>query len=179
MTNKRHTISVPLMLALVSLVAGCNSVDQPSTATTTQPPQERFQQPQSGPTAVESAIELSRKYAELAEEMAALQNENQRLAAENQALKDQLSPCRTELQQTQKELAEANDLLVEMRVELNNWKTDVLGFRDEIREANKAQIEALLKIIKVLGGEISIQPTPEQNVEPDNTVPKKPDEALQ
>ena len=58
------------------------------------------------------------------------------------------------LQQTQKELAEANDLLIEMRIELNNWKTDILGFRAEMRDAEKTQLEALLKILNVLGGEV-------------------------
>ena len=37
---------------------------------------------------------------------------------------------------------------------MNNWKTDILGFRDEIRDAETAQLEALLKILKVLGGEV-------------------------
>ena len=41
-----------------------------------------------------------------------------------------------------------------MRIELNNWKIDILGFRDEIRDAETAQLEALLKILKVLGGEV-------------------------
>ena len=56
--------------------------------------------------------------------------------------------------QTKKELTQANELLIEMRIELNNWKTNILGFRDEIRDTEKAQFEALLKILEVLGGEI-------------------------
>ena len=107
-----------------------------------------------GPTAVESAIELSEKYARLSEEMAVLRQKNQELIAENRRLKDRLIPCEAQLRQTQKELAEANDLLIEMRIELNNWKTDILGFRDEMRDADKAQLETLLKILKILGGEV-------------------------
>ncbi len=36
---------------------------------------------------------------------------------------------------------------------LNNWKNDVLGFREEMRSAQTAQLQALMKILKALGGE--------------------------
>ena len=151
--------------ALASLLAGCSgpgqnvqvaSKPQPTAAPLVQTEiSNRFQDPPAaGPTAVESAIELSQKYAELADKTTALQRENQTLIAENQRLRNELIPCQAKLAQAQKELAEANDLLIEMRIELNNWKADVLGFRNEVRESDKAQIEALLKILKVLGGEL-------------------------
>ena len=107
-----------------------------------------------GPTAVESAIELSEKYAKLSEEAVVLQQKNRDLIAENHRLKTRFTSCQAELNQTQKELTEANDLLIEMRIELNNWKTDILGFRDEMRDAEKTQLETLLKILKTLGGEV-------------------------
>jgi septal ring factor EnvC (AmiA/AmiB activator) len=107
------------------------------------------------PTAVESAIALSDKYAKLSEEASALRQQKQKLDTENQRLKDELQSCRSQLEQTQKDLGEANDLLLEMRVELNNWKNNVLGFRDEMRDAEKAQLEALLKILKLMGGEVN------------------------
>jgi hypothetical protein len=44
-----------------------------------------------------------------------------------------------------------------MRIELNNWKTSILGFRDEMRQADIAQLETLLKILKILGGEVTVQ----------------------
>ncbi|HEW79455.1 MAG TPA: hypothetical protein ENH34_05795 [Phycisphaerales bacterium] len=115
----------------------------------------RFQEsaPQ-GPTAVESAIELAKKHAELSEEMVVLRQKNQGLIAENSRFKERLVTLEPKLQQTQKELAEANDLLIEMRIELNNWKMDILGFRAEMRDAEKTQLEALLKILNVLGGEV-------------------------
>ena len=53
----------------------------------------------------------------------------------------------------QKELDEANAFLQQMHLELSEWKTDVLGFRDEIRKSQKAQLEALGKILSVLGAE--------------------------
>lgn len=114
----------------------------------------RFQDtPLEGRTAVESAIELSEKYARLSDQTINLREENQHLIAENQTLLRQIDALETKLKQTQRELGEANDLLIEMLSELNAWKTNILGFRSEMREAAKAQLEALLKVLEVLGGE--------------------------
>ena len=115
---------------------------------------QRFQEatPKS-PTVVESAIELSDKYAKLSEEASSLKQQNQNLTVRNQQLRDQVTDIESRLKQTQKELSEANEVLVEMRVELNNWKTDVLGFREEMRNAQAAQLQALMKIMNVLGGD--------------------------
>jgi chromosome segregation ATPase len=125
------------------------------------------------PSAVESAIALSDKYAKLSEEDTALKQRNQALDTENKRLKDEMQTCRSQMEQLQKELSDANDLLVEMRLELNNWKNDILGFRDEMREAEKAQLEALMKILKLMGGEVKAEtsesaqpsgtPVPENN----------------
>jgi len=111
----------------------------------------------SGKTAVESAIELSREHAKLSEEMVALRDQKRLLETENATLKQQLTETDAQLTQTRKELNEANDLLIEMRGELNNWKNDVIGFRDEMRDAERAQLEALLKILTILGGEVRAQ----------------------
>jgi chromosome segregation ATPase len=116
-----------------------------------------------GPTAVESAVALSDKYAKLSEEAAALRQSKQTLEAENQKLETSLKNCLAQSEQTQKELAQANDLLIQTRLELNNWKNDVLGFRSEMREAQKTQLETLYKILKLMGGEINL---------PDNTQTK-------
>ena len=115
----------------------------------------RFQEsaPQQS-TVVASAMELSKEHAKLSEEAAVLRQENKDLNARNQQLKGQVVTLEAQLKQTQRELSEASDLLITMRIELNNWKTDILGFRDEIRDAETAQLEALLKILKVLGGEV-------------------------
>jgi len=114
----------------------------------------RFQQSSlQGPTAVESAIELSQKHSQLSEEMVILRQEKQGLLAENILLKDELATYKAQLQQAQTELTEANDLLIEMRIELNNWKVNVTGFQQEMRKADTAQLEALLKIFELLGGE--------------------------
>ena len=153
---------------LIFLLAGCYSVEPIEIVTESDFAEQqlgssvakRFQQSAfEGPTAVESAIELSKKYARLSEEVTGLRQKNQDLIAENRHLKEKAATRQAELQQAQKELAEANELLREMLIELNNWKTDVIGFRGEMRDAEKAQLQALLKVLKILGGEVKIEPT--------------------
>jgi chromosome segregation ATPase len=118
------------------------------------PTAKRFQDtPLEGKTVVESAMELSEKYASLSDQAVAMRQENQRLQTENEDLKRQIATAEAKLKQTQKELGEANQLLVEMLTELNNWKSNILGFRGEMREAAKAQLEAMLKVLEILGGE--------------------------
>jgi len=128
--------------------------------------EKRFQKstPQ-GPTAVETAIELSQKHAELSEQAALLRQKNQKLTDQNNRLEKLLADSKTQLAQTQKELTEANDLLIEMTIELNNWKTNILGFQDEIRKADTAQLQALLKILKVLGGEVNAESDQSQHAD--------------
>jgi len=119
---------------------------------------DRFTQPQeTGPTAVESTIELSRRYAELSDQVAALKQQKQQLLTENTDLRQKVRTLQDRLARAQEELAQANGLLREMVVELNNWKNNVMGFRDEMRGAQQAQLEALLKILKALGAEVPDQ----------------------
>ena len=148
------------------LLSGCSAQKQSTTGIHPDDPLQkywnenvakRFLEPGSRGTTAESAIQLSEKYATLSEEAAALRQQNQDLTAKNQQLKEQTAALEAQVQQARKELAEANDLLIEMRVELNNWKSNILGFRDEIREAETAQLEALLKILNVLGGQIPVE----------------------
>ena len=137
----------------------------------------RFQEPAShGSTPADSAIELSEKYARLFEEAAALKQQNQDFSAKNQQLTEQTAAIEAQLQRAQKELAEANDLLIEMRVELNNWKSNILGFRDEMREAETAQLEALLRILTVLGGQVRVESAKGENTGPAVASVSNPDQ---
>jgi hypothetical protein len=104
-------------------------------------------------TSVESSLLLSEKYAVLAVDSEKLRQENKRLIDENAELARKNARLQSELDQTAKELKDANAMLVDMRVEINNWRNSVLGFRGEMREAQKAQLEALLKIMQILSGE--------------------------
>ncbi len=133
----------------------------------------RFQEPTfRGRTALESAIELSEKYAKISEESVALRENSRKLVDENNRLKEQVSKLEADLKNAQKELTEANNLLMEMRIELNNWKTDVLGFRNEIRQAEIAQLEALLKILKIISGEITVESSPAEKNEASTEAPR-------
>jgi chromosome segregation ATPase len=105
-------------------------------------------------TAVDSAVELSQKYAQLSDQVVALREENSRLKTENDNLKQQATSLEAKLGQAQKELSEANDLLIQTLAELNAWKSNILGFRSEMREAASAQLEALLKVLEILGGQV-------------------------
>ncbi len=166
MQSNRKTILLLISLMPVFLLSNCVSVQKPlefalrSDSTEKQQSAsvaKRFQESASqvqNPTIVASAMELSNKHAILSEEAAVLRQQNKDLIVQKQQLEDQVVALEAQLLQTQKELTEANDLLFTMRIELNNWKVDILGFRDEMREAETAQLEALLKILKVLGGEV-------------------------
>jgi chromosome segregation ATPase len=109
--------------------------------------------------AVDAAIEWSDKYAELAENLVAAERENHVLQQNNQQLQGDLANLRAELQRTQKELEDANTMLVDLHQELDGWKKNVLGFRDEMRAAQKAQLDALRKVLTVLGGELPSEST--------------------
>ena len=155
-----------LLLATVLLLtgAGCTAPQNSTGAVTTDsaktpvagdPAAKRFQNtPPGGRTAVESAIELSQKYASLSDQTVKLREENQRLKTDNENLQQQIATLDARLKQTQKELTEANDLLIQMLSELNTWKNNILGFRGEMRDAAKAQLEALLKVLEILGGKV-------------------------
>jgi len=163
-TNKKTILFLSLIPVLMLL--NCVSVQEPPKYARRAVPVEkqqvssvasRFQEssPQK-PTVVESAMELSKKHAELSEEAAILRQQNNELTVSNQQLKEQVVALEAQLKQTQKELSEANEILITMKIELNNWKMEILGFRDEMRDAETAQLEALIKILKVLGGEVTM-----------------------
>ena len=109
-------------------------------------------------TIVESAIELSEKYSKLLEEATNLKIQNKQLSQQNDQYKQKTEKLQAELDKTRQELQQANDLLIEMKLELNNWKADILGFRDEMKQAQQAQIEALYKILTILGAQPQTQP---------------------
>jgi chromosome segregation ATPase len=168
MQSINKTLFLLFLMMPIVLLSGCSSEQTSMETIARSDPLEigqndlvarRFQEstPRS-PTAVESAIELSGKYATLSEKAAAMKQENEGIVARNKQLETQALALDGQLRQTKKELAEANDLLIEMRIELNNWKTDIIGFRDEMRDAETAQLETLFRILKVLGGQVDAGP---------------------
>lgn len=171
MKNKKRTILL-LLLVPMFLLLSCVSVQEPPTYIGRPGSVEKQQNPSVAnrfqeaamhkQTVVESAMELSQQHAKLSEEAAALRQQNRDITFSNEQLKEQIVVLEAQLKQTQKELTEANDLLIAMRIELNNWKVNILGFRDEMRDAETAQLEALLKILQMLGGEVKLMPAQQQ-----------------
>lgn len=116
--------------------------------------------------AVDAAMEWARKYAEVSSKRDQLLQENRRLGREQQNFQQQITKLQSELNRSEKELAQANSMLLEMKTELEKWKTSVLGFRDEMRQSQKAQLDALVRIVTLIGGEVvekspTTQPAPQ------------------
>lgn len=184
MKPHKKILSFLILSALTFLLAGCSDFQEtlnigPKTDSTRQQTNDvskRFQDTAPiGQTAVDSALELSKKNTELFEKMTTQQQEILQLTAENRQLKEQVAVLDPELKQARKELNEANDLLIEMRIELNNWKSNILGYRQEMRDANTAQMEILLKIAQAMGAEIATEQ--ETNKQPTETsTPGTPNE---
>lgn len=147
---------------------GCNMIDDPieiTLPTFTKPAiqdtqnkflERRFTETkEQTPGAVENMLMWSQKYDELLSKTERLMDKKNSLTEENAEFKHQLSQLQLELEQIKKELGGANAFLQEMQLELNHWKDNVLGFRDEMRQAESAQIEALSRILKLLGAEMT------------------------
>jgi len=168
MRVKKTTIIFFLPLTIIALT-GCRLVDEPiaiglASPARQQPAPEanvsdetiekRFTDSQNDSTdAVQSALIWSQKYEELSQKNEKLREEKNSLAVENTELKHKLSQLGAELNRAKQELADANGFLQQMQIELTKWKGDVLGFRDEMRNAQAAQLEALKRILRVLGAE--------------------------
>jgi hypothetical protein len=105
-------------------------------------------------SAVEAALALSDKQARLTDELLQAEQAKRDLEEANRKQAGDLAKAQTQLEAAQKELTEANQMLVEMRKEIDAWKASVLGFRDEIRKAQKAELDSLRKILVVLGAEV-------------------------
>jgi len=159
-------------------LAGCNSIKErilyeqepvpapstpaaPASAAQIESAERRFAavaEPQED--AVQSAVTWAKKYEQVLEQNAELREKQNQLFMQNTQLSGKLDQTQAELDRTRKELAEANEFLQQMHVELNKWKSDVLGFREEMQQAQKAQLEALSRILQILGAEPVKTPAP-------------------
>lgn len=156
--------SVTLILAVV--LGGCSLFrkDEDRAAFGPEPPdqatylKETAVQPDEGAasgTAVENALAWSEKYGQAVEQLARQQQENRKLADQNRGLEANLVSLEGELAQARKELKEANDLLIDVRRANEDWKANVLDYRGEMRRALKTIIETEIRVVRLLGGEVS------------------------
>ena len=105
----------------------------------------------------ESRYEDDRNWAvknkELKSQNVHLKRLNDELAKDNERLVKRFDAMKVNLETAEKELTDANEMLIEMRKELDGWKTDVLSFRKESNYVHKEQLKALVRIRKLLGAE--------------------------
>jgi hypothetical protein len=117
----------------------------------------------SGKTDTAQMVTLwSQRYEELSKQYEFLRKEHVALVEKDNRLQQDSTVMKMELEQTRKELQQSNSLLQDSHVELSKWKADVLGFREEIRQAQTAQLLALSKILRILGAESVESQTAEQ-----------------
>ena len=103
---------------------------------------------------VDVALEWSNKYAQASEKVVELTAKSQELTNDNRQLGAQIARLEIDLENTRQQLNDANTMLIEVRGELEKWKANVLGFRNEMRTAQQVQLEALAKVLKLLDGEM-------------------------
>jgi len=106
-------------------------------------------------TAVEQAIQWSQLYADALQRLAGKDSRIADLRKETAQLEAEKDVLTRRLKQAEAELADANDLLVKMDANLEEWRKSVLGFREEMRISEAAQMEALQKILSLLGAEVT------------------------
>ncbi|MCE5326292.1 MAG: hypothetical protein LLG01_07730 [Planctomycetaceae bacterium] len=106
-----------------------------------------------GESAVDTALAWAKKYAEAQMRVATLEQENRTLSDRNRVVTTQLDTAKGQLTTAQRELAEANAMMKDLEARLAKWQESVLGYRQEMREAQKAQMDAMVKVIRLLGGE--------------------------
>jgi hypothetical protein len=96
---------------------------------------------------------LAQKNQAIGKQNANLKKRNDELVADNKRLMKRFDAMQSNLNIAEKELMDANEMLIEMRKELDGWKANVLGFREESNYVHKEQVKALVKILKLLGAE--------------------------
>jgi hypothetical protein len=106
-----------------------------------------------GQGAVDVALEWSKKYAQATEQLMEAQKAEKELREENKRLLAQVAKLQIQADQSQKEVQEANEMLVELGKELREWKNNVMGYRNDMLQAQQVQMDALRKIMVLLGGE--------------------------
>lgn len=135
------------------------------------------EQTAAGQGAVDVALEWSKKYAQATEQLLEAQKGEKELREENKRLLAQVAKLQVQADQSQKEVQEANEMLVELGKELREWKNNVMGYRNDMLQAQQVQMDALRKIMVLLGGEAAPAVAPaakaaEGQAAPAGTAPK-------
>jgi len=172
--DKMRYLSIIVLFLVMFLFCGCQFIDEPievlrmprmgvgsgtvvAADDAARVMERRFggTESQAADDAAESALAMSQKYQELSLETEKLRQENVSVKLDNDSLTRQIAGLEGQLETARTELSEANEFMQQMHVELGKWKSDVLGYRDEMRSAQVAELEALKKILKILGAELA------------------------
>jgi acyl transferase domain-containing protein len=104
-------------------------------------------------TVISEALESQKKLTLAMEKLLQQQRINRQLTEENRTLAEEMIKLKKDLAAAQKELADANEMLLMMREDLNKWKANVLGFREEMQQAMLAVLKSQQRILALLGAE--------------------------
>jgi len=111
-----------------------------------------------GGGAVSEAVAWMERYTKEVERRTQVEKENRALAGRNQELSGQATKLQTDLKRAQQELDEANAMMLRLSADLKAWKKDVLGYREEMRGAQRQTAASLGRILQLLGGEVPSAP---------------------
>ncbi len=180
MKTLKYAVTI-LFVASVLAVGGCKMPDEPLSVDMFVPQEQsrqvvvqddddmakRFAEPDKSGDGETVAMWVKR-YDTLSEKADRLSEDNRKIAVANSELRHKIIKLETELEKTKAELDDAVKFLGDMQIELVNWKRDVLGNRDRIEAAHGVQIEYLIKIVRLLGGEtVGVEKTPSAEVQKD------------
>ena len=104
--------------------------------------------------AVDMALQWAKRCSDLSRQLQQANGQTSVLKKENAEFKQNITKLQANLSIAEKELRDANLMLMELQKQLETWKTNVLGFRQEMRQAQEAELKALTKVLKLLGGEV-------------------------
>jgi flagellar motility protein MotE (MotC chaperone) len=101
--------------------------------------------------AVRKAIEAFDKYVAEMEENKRLRGEIRQLQEQKRTLDAEIAQLQNQRDQALAELDEANEMMRKLNEENKRWKSDVLGFRKQMLDAQEAQLRGINMILKVMG----------------------------
>lgn len=169
--TKKHFIAITISTVFFS-IAGCTTMTEPrlmikqpqkqqsisNSNAKSQVLENRFSDSViENKDAVGSAVYWAQKYEETTVKSESLSQKNADLTVENGTLKQQVGNLQKDLTKTKKELQDANEFLQEMELQLTQWKANILGYREETNKIHTKQLQALYRILKLLGAE-TIEP---------------------
>lgn len=108
------------------------------------------QQPPSEIAFSRSAPAITETFSKTVDMLTRERARNEELQKDMERLKEQLAAKDQKLQQLQESLKTADEKVASLEEALEKWKHDVLGFRDEMRKAEEAEIEVLQRIMRLL-----------------------------